>query len=65
MTFRDWVTGLRIEYAQRLMSQNPMMKIQDLSESSGFLSVSHFSRIFKEKEGCTPSNYKLTFRQAD
>lgn len=65
MTFRDWVTGLRIEYAKRLMSQNPMMKIQDLSESSGFLSVSHFSRIFKEKEGCTPSNYKLTFRQAD
>lgn len=58
MTFRDWISGLRIEYAKRLMTLNPQMKIQDVSESSGFLSLSHFSRTFSEKEGCSPARWR-------
>ncbi|MGN0201791.1 MAG: helix-turn-helix domain-containing protein [Candidatus Cryptobacteroides sp.] len=57
-TFRDWISDLRIEYAKRLLVQNPQMKIQEISEKSGFLSLSHFTRIFKETEGCTPAQWR-------
>lgn len=36
MSFRDWITGLRIEYAKRLLAQNPRLTVADISEKSGF-----------------------------
>lgn len=56
--FRDWITDLRIGSAKRLMLNNPGMKVQDVSDQAGFLSLSHFSRIFREKEGCTPAKWR-------
>ena len=58
MTFRDWIIGMRIEYAKNLMTQNPQMKIQEVAESAGFLSLSHFSRTFSEREGCSPARWR-------
>lgn len=60
MSFRDWITGLRIEYAKRLLAQNPKLTVADISEKSGFLSPSHFIRMFKENAGCTPVKWKKT-----
>lgn len=60
MSFRDWITGLRIEYAKRLLAQNPRLTVADISEKSGFLSPSHFIRMFKENVGCTPVRWKKT-----
>lgn len=57
-SFRDWIAGMRIEYAKRLMKQQPQMKIQEVSELSGFLSMSHFTRIFKAKEGYSPARWR-------
>ncbi|MGM9803801.1 MAG: helix-turn-helix domain-containing protein [Muribaculaceae bacterium] len=58
MSFRDWISDLRIEHAKQMMTQNPQMKIQEVSDSSGFLSLSHFSRTFSDKEGCTPARWR-------
>lgn len=58
MTFRDWISDLRIEYAKRLMLQQPQLRIVDISESSGFLSLSHFTHTFTSKEGCSPSKWR-------
>ena len=60
MSFRDRITGLRIEYAKRLLAQNPRLTVADISEKSGFLSPSHFIRMFKENAGCTPVKWKKT-----
>ena len=60
MSFRDWITGLRIEYAKRLLAQNPRLTVADISEKSGFSSPSHFIRMFKENAGCTPVKWKKT-----
>lgn len=49
-SFRDWITTYRIEYAKRMMIQYPEQTIAEISEKSGFLSLSHFIRIFKEKK---------------
>ena len=59
-SFRDWITCLRINYAKRLLTQNPKLTVADISERSGFLSPSHFIRLFKEKTGQTPVRWRKT-----
>ncbi len=58
MTFREWITGLRLEYAKNILKEHPEINIQKLAESSGFLSRSNFIKSFTEKEGCTPASGK-------
>lgn len=58
MTFRDWITDLRIDYAKRLLVENPRLTIADISEKSGFKSPNHFNRLFKENAGCTPMQWR-------
>ena len=38
MTFREWITSLRLEYAKNILKEHPEINIQKLAESSGFLS---------------------------
>ncbi|MGN1229931.1 MAG: helix-turn-helix domain-containing protein [Prevotella sp.] len=49
---------MRIEYAKRLMTQHPQLRVQEVFEASGFQSLSHFTRIFTVKEGCSPSKWR-------
>ena len=58
MTFREWITSLRLEYAKNILKEHPEINIQKLAESSGFLSRSNFIKSFTEKEGCTPAKWK-------
>ena len=58
MTFREWITSLRLEYAINILKEHPEINIQKLAESSGFLSRSNFIKLFSEKEGCTPAKWK-------
>ena len=58
VNFRDWITDLRIEFAKRRMKECPQQKMFEISESSGFMSLSHFTKIFSEKEGCTPARWR-------
>ena len=63
MTFREWITGLRLEYAKNILKEHPEINIQKLAESSGFLSQSNFIKLFSEKEGCTPAKWKKANRE--
>lgn len=38
----------------------PEKTIAEIAEISGFLSMSHFTKTFKEKEGCSPAKWKKT-----
>ena len=58
MTFREWITGLRLEYAKNMLKEHPEINVQKLAESSGFLSRSNFIKSFTEKEGCTPAKWR-------
>lgn len=58
VSYRDWITDLRINYAKRMMKQYPQLRIQEISVQSGFLSLSHFIRTFSEKEGCSPTQWR-------
>ena len=63
MTFREWITSLRLEYAKNMLKEHPEINIQKLAESSGFLSRSNFIKLFSEKEGCTPAKWKKSNRE--
>lgn len=58
ISFREWIADLRIEHAKQLMKDNPQLKLLEVSEACGFLSISHFTRTFNEKEGCLPSRWR-------
>lgn len=63
MTFREWITSLRLEYAKNILKEHPEINIQKLAESSGFLSQSNFIKLFSKKEGCTPAKWKKSNRE--
>ena len=63
MTFREWITSLRLEYAKNILKEHPEINIQKLAESSGFLFQSNFIKLFSEKEGCTPAKWKKSNRE--
>ena len=56
--FRDWIAGLRLDYAKRLLVSQPELKIAVIAEKSGFQSASHFIRLFKEDTGCSPAKWR-------
>lgn len=58
VSFREWITGLRFEYAKRMLVEHPELTVAGISEISGFLSQSYFMKIFKEKEGCSPARWR-------
>lgn len=57
-SFREWITMLRLEYAKSMLVKHPEQTVSWISEASGFLSQSHFTRIFTEKESCTPARWR-------
>lgn len=56
--FRDWIAGLRLDYAKRLLVSQPELTIAVIAEKSGFQSASHFIRLFKENTGCSPAKWR-------
>lgn len=60
ISFREWITGLRLQYAKQMLIEHPELTIAGISETAGFLSQSYFMKIFKEKEGCSPARWRKT-----
>lgn len=57
-TFYQYINTLRIEYATRLMQENPDMPIRKVAEQSGFRSQPTFRKAFQEVMGCLPSEVR-------
>lgn len=60
-TIGEYVRQLRIEFAC-VAIVNSNASLAEIAVSSGFYDQSHFSRLFKQKMGITPSEYRLAFR---
>ena len=57
-SYIKYLTHVRIEHAIQLMKENPRMKIYDIVEKVGYVSVKHFSYVFKQTKGMSPSEYQ-------
>lgn len=62
-SFNQYVNGFRINYAKQLLSQNPDMKLSNVSTASGFTTESSFFRNFKLLTGKTPNEWRLEIEQ--
>lgn len=58
VSFREWIAGLRIAFARQQLTAHPELTVAAISEASGFLSLSYFTKIFTKKEGCSPSKWR-------
>lgn len=56
-TFVEYVTNIRLNQAGLLLKENGY-KIYEIAEKVGYHAVKHFIRVFKEKYGITPSQYR-------
>jgi AraC family transcriptional regulator, exoenzyme S synthesis regulatory protein ExsA len=56
-----WLMAKRLDYAQ-LMLHTTRKNINEITFESGFENISHFSRVFKERFGASPLNFRKSRR---
>lgn len=57
VSFQDYLKQKRFEYACNLIATT-QRKILDISISSGFSDVRYLTKLFQERYGCTPKEYR-------
>lgn len=57
-TFRIWLAEVRFEAAKKMMLECPDFGNDIISVECGFSSRTHLYRLFKEKEGCSPTAWR-------
>ena len=58
LNFKSYLDNLRFDYALKLLSFTNM-SILEICTESGFYDYANFTRRFKKKFNCTPSEYRL------
>jgi AraC-like DNA-binding protein len=58
VTFRQYINGLRIEYAKTVMLQNPQMTLAEIALQAGYADKSHFTHQFSKIMGTLPNKWK-------
>ncbi len=56
--FNRFVNGFRLTDAENMLEQNPDLSIKSIYFQVGFSNKATFYEVFKEKHGCTPSEFR-------
>lgn len=64
MTPIDYLTSYRLQMACQMLTKGDTALVE-ISQSCGFGSSSYFGKIFKEKIGCTPLEYRRKWQDND
>jgi len=59
LTFTDYLARTRIERAKNLLL-NPNVRVSEVAYDCGFVSLTHFNRVFKRVVGKSPTEYRRT-----
>ena len=62
--FRIWLSEIRLNAAKKMMLEYPDYSNDIISAECGFSCRTHLYRIFKTKEGCSPTEWR-NFQSAD
>ncbi|MCR6640009.1 MAG: AraC family transcriptional regulator [Sporocytophaga sp.] len=57
MNFKQFLNSLRIAEAKRLLKTSDL-QISEIAYKVGYGNVSHFNRVFKESEQCSPNDFR-------
>lgn len=58
VTMSDYLAGLRIDAAKKLLTSSGGLKISEIAELCGFQDAGYFSRAFRRREKCTPLEFR-------
>lgn len=61
--FWDYLNGFRIDRAAQMMIETELT-ISEISYACGFNNISNFNRVFRERIGTTPSDYRNKFKES-
>ena len=56
--FNNWINGLRINEAKYKILTTSEDSLSEIARKVGFADLAHLSKIFKRKEGISPSDWK-------
>ena len=56
-SYNKYLTRIRMEHTVKLMKENPHIRIYEIPEKVGYVSVKHFSYVFKQYFGIPPSEF--------
>ncbi len=59
-SFKDYLCQKRLQVAMDLLIRTNR-SMRDVATESGFGSVATFNRVFREKKGCTPTQYRAIY----
>ena len=59
-SFKDYLCNKRLQVAMDLLIRSNR-SMRDVAIESGFGSVATFNRVFREKKGCTPTQYRAIY----
>ena len=62
--FKDYISNLRIQKAEELLMCSEF-KISEVAELMGYNDSGYFIKVFKNKLGCTPSQFRESKRRDD
>lgn len=57
MPFGEYLRQMRLNYAENLL-RSSAISVSEIAFEAGFGSLSHFSRSFRKKHGCSPLEYR-------
>lgn len=63
VSFNEYVNRMRVDYAVRLMHEQPSLILAEVGERSGFASATSFYRNFRLFQGCSPKEYQQKLRR--
>lgn len=58
--YNDYITRLRLDHAKELLLTTNL-SVKNITSACGYYSQSHFTKLFVEKEGCTPIEYRKRY----
>ncbi len=59
-TIREFQRTLRIRRAKQLLEESDR-SVTEIAQLTGFSDVFYFSKVFRAKQGCSPSEYRRTY----
>lgn len=60
--FGEYLRNMRLTYGENLLKASNL-PVTEVAYESGFRSLSHFSRSFREKHGCSPMEFRYKAQQ--
>ena len=62
--FKEYVIGLRYQMALRMLSTTDI-SVEEIAAACGFSNLNRFYKLFRQREGVTPTAYRQALRQKE